>query len=239
MNDMKILRQRLARVISVLQSWSLQSASRFAVVTMFTLPIISVPTSAFGNPSMSNIETAAPLHTREVLDEWDPADQESCFALGELDIAFHTAHDGPPEVGIVLMDPRGRRFGFDPLTKRGWAELPQAEGSIDCDDSNGKHACGGFVQVCGAVSGTYRIEIIAQDSSSYSVALAARSKEVRDGQRFRFSRSKNVLNNIAIRKGTRDVILVEYSRDPALGVKTQMEDLSRRQAEIPPKAHGE
>jgi hypothetical protein len=107
------------------------------------------------------------------------------------------------------MDPRGRRFGFDPLTMRGWAELPQAEGSIDCDDSDGKHARSGFAQVCGAVSGTYRIEIIAQDSSNYSVALAGRSKEVRGGQRFRFSRSKNVLNNIAIRKSTRDVILVD------------------------------
>lgn len=83
-------------------------------------------------------------------------------ALG-LDIAFHTAHDDPPEIGTILMDPRGRRFGFDPLTMRGCAELPQAEGSIDCDDSNGKHACGGFVQVCGAVSGAHRIEIIAQD----------------------------------------------------------------------------
>jgi hypothetical protein len=48
------------------------------------------------------------------------------------------------------MDPRGRRFGFDPLTMRGWAELPQAEGSFDCDDSDGKHACSGFAQVCGA-----------------------------------------------------------------------------------------
>lgn len=57
---------------------------------------------------------------------------------------------------------------------------------------------------------------MAQDSSNCSVALAAGSKEVRDGQRFRFSRSKNVLNNIASQKGTRDVILVEYSRDPAL-----------------------
>jgi hypothetical protein len=100
--------------------------------------------------------------------------------LGERDIAFRSDNSGPPSIAVVVTDPRGRRIGFDPLTKRGWQELPVAQGSIDCDKSDGKDACRGLIEVCGALSGTYKLEIIASASSDYTLTISARSEEVRD-----------------------------------------------------------
>jgi hypothetical protein len=73
--------------------------------------------------------------------------------MGELDITFRSNNSGRPNNGVVVTDPSGRPIGFDPLTKRGWQELPVAQGSIDCDESDGKNACRVLIEVCGALSG--------------------------------------------------------------------------------------
>jgi hypothetical protein len=101
-------------------------------------------------------------------------------------------------VGVVLRDPRGRRIGFDPLTKHTWQELPVAQGYIDCDRSDGADACQGLVQVCGAVSGIYQLEVIAQQTTTYNVNVFGRSKSVLDAGAIRFSRSESDLNNLPI-----------------------------------------
>jgi hypothetical protein len=79
----------------------------------------------------------------------------------------------------VLTDPSGRRVGFDPFTKRSWDELPVAQGFIGCDESYAGGSCD-RVQVCGPVSGVYKLEVIAQKTSAYSLRLSARSKRVKD-----------------------------------------------------------
>ena len=91
---------------------------------------------------------------------------------------FRTGNDGPPNVGIVLTDPRGRRIGFDPVTKRAWQALPVAQGDINCDDLGRTSTCWGIVQVCGPISGTYELEVIALKTTAYCVSVLGRSKEV-------------------------------------------------------------
>jgi hypothetical protein len=54
---------------------------------------------------------------RKISIELDPQDENGCFSMGKLDIIFRTDNNGPPNVGVVLTDPRGRRIGFDPLSK--------------------------------------------------------------------------------------------------------------------------
>jgi hypothetical protein len=81
------------------------------------------------------------------------------FSLGALDIVFRTGNVGPPNVGLVLTDPGGRRIGFDPITKRAWQALPVAQGDINCDDLGRTNTCWGIVQVCGPISGTYKLEV--------------------------------------------------------------------------------
>ena len=71
---------------------------------------------------------------RKAIEELDPDDPGDCLSLGELDIVIRTDNNGPPNVGVVLTDPRGRRIGFDPLIKHAWQALPIAQGDINCDD---------------------------------------------------------------------------------------------------------
>jgi hypothetical protein len=156
------------------------------IVTIFSLLILA-PRAVFGDVHLRDVAFVSAANTREAQDERDPNDAGDCVALGELDIAFHTNNSGTPTIGIVLTDPRGRRIGFDALTKHGWQELPEAEASIDCDASDGKQTCGGVVRVRGPVSGTYKPEIIAQESSHYTVSFFARSEQTGSGENLRSS----------------------------------------------------
>lgn len=191
---------------------------------MFSLLILT-PRTVFADVQMHDVAFVSPVNIREAQDERDPDDARDCIALGVLDIAFHTGSSGPPTIGVVLTDPRGRRIGFDPLRKRGWQELPAAQGSIDCDESDGKDACRGLVEVCGALSGTYKLEIIANAASDYTLTISARSQEVRAGQHLWSSYRDYDLIGIPIRKGSRNVISVTYSRDPNLRVAAPLQKL--------------
>lgn len=71
----------------------------------------------------------------------------------------------------MLTDPRGRRIGFDPVTKHAWQELPEAKGFIEFDLFDGKQEVAGVVQVCGHLSGASRLEIIARETSRYTISM--------------------------------------------------------------------
>jgi len=214
----------LARNIRCPRRTNVASVTNIRIVTIFSL-LMLVPRAVFCNVHLGDIASESAVNTRVVQDERDPNDAGDCVAFGELDIAFHTNNSGPPSMGIVLTDPRGRRIGFDPLTKRGWQELPVAQGSIDCDESDGKDACRGLVEVCGALSGAYKLEIIANGASDYTLTISARSQEVRDGQHLSSSYSDYHLISIPIRKNSRNFISVTYSRDPNLKVAAQLQKL--------------
>jgi hypothetical protein len=204
------------------------SVTNIRVVAIFSLLMLA-PRAVFGDVHPREVAFVSAVNAREVQDERDPNDAGNCVALGELDIALHTNNSGPPTIGIVLTDPRGRRIGFDPLTKHGWQELPEAEASIDCDASDGKQTCGGVVRVCGPMSGTYKLEIIAQETSHYTVSVFAQSEETGSGQNLRSSNSRRNVSNITIRKGSRNVISLDYSRDPALKVAAQLQKSHRHE----------
>ena|SRR5947209_559091 len=185
--------------------------SRFfsAVSLLLTIPLLAFDGGRLPENSLS---PQTGLH--EVRDEPDPSEAQSCFALGRLDITFGTEKKGPPAVGVVLTDPRGRRIGFDPIVKSGFQELPQAEGYIDCDAPGAEGACSGVIQVCGPVSGTYKLEVIAVQNADYTLRVSGRSQEVRGSRHdLQASDSDAELNDVAIQKGSRDVLLLNYSRD--------------------------
>jgi hypothetical protein len=132
---------------------------------------------------------------------------------GELDILFRTGNDGSPNLGVLLTDPRGRRIGFDPFIKQAWQALPVAQGDISCDLGR-TNTCRGIVQVCGPISGTYKLEITALKTIAYSLSVLGRSKEVLDDNSLQSHFSKTDLNNLAIRRRSREIVLLHYSRDP-------------------------
>jgi hypothetical protein len=182
-----------------------------------------IPTPARSHANFVHVPSLAGTRIRDVLNELDPEDIGDCISLGALDIVFRTGNDGPPSLGVVLTDPRGRRIGFDPITKRSWQALPVAQGDINCDDLGRPNTCWGIVQVCGPISGTYKLEVIAPTTTAYSVSVFARSKDVLDGNSLQSHFSKTDLNNSAIRKGSREVVLLHYSRDPRKNVTVQLQ----------------
>lgn len=180
--------------------------------------ILALPLLAFGwhLPKIAVSSAKYAVH-----DEPDPNDGQSCYAFGRLDISFHTEKKGPPAVGMVVTDPRGRRVGFDPIKNSAWQELPQAEGFIDCDAPDGEGECRGIIQVCGPVSGTYKLEVIAKKTALYSLAISGTSQEVGYPQGLRSNNSEAALNDVAIGKGSRDILLLNYSRDPSAKIAFQ------------------
>ncbi len=192
-------------------------------VTILTLLIVIIPRPALSHANFAHLSRLDDARINDFMDELDPDDTEDCFSLGELDIVFRTDKNALPNVGVVLTDPRGRRIGFDPLTKRGWDALPVAQGYVDCDDLGGADTCRGIVQVCGPISGTYKLEIIAQQATAYSVTISARSKEVLNGNSLQSYRSETDLENVAIRARSRNIVLLNYSRDGQEEVTAQLQ----------------
>jgi len=193
------------------------------IVKALALFVVITPRPALGDRSLVDSIKDRNTGIRKVLEEVDPKDGMDCLSMGELDIVFRTDNNGAPKVGVMLTDPRGRRIGFDPLTRQAWQEFPEAQGYVNCDDLHGSDACRGIVQVCGPVSGTYKLEMIGQKTTTYSVSISARSKELVDGGKVHSSRSEAELNNVTIRARSRDIVLLNYSRDPREKVTAQLQ----------------
>jgi hypothetical protein len=98
------------------------------IVKVLALFVVIIPRPALCDRSLVDSIKDRDAGIRKVLEEVDPKDDMDCLSLGELDIVFRTDNNGAPKVGVMLTDPRGRRIGFDPLTKHAWQEFPEAEG---------------------------------------------------------------------------------------------------------------
>ena len=191
-------------------------------VTLLTLFVVIIPRPALSDANLVDISKLADTSSRELTYEVDPDDDDNCLSLGELDIVFRTGNNTRPDIRVVLTDPRGRRIGFDPLTEHAWQALPAANGYINCDDWYGADTCRGIVQVCGPISGVYKLEVIALQTTAYSLSISARSKEVVNSDGLQSSHSEADLKNVAIRARSREIVLLNYSRDPEENVTVQL-----------------
>jgi hypothetical protein len=190
-----------------------------AQLAAWTILSVLVPAASAGRVPQMTLSH----HPMAVSDEPDPTDTRACDSLGQLEISFRTGKKGPPTVGMVVTDPRGRRIGFDPFKKNGWQELPEAEAFIDCDAPGAEGACRGLIQVCGPVSGTYKLQIIGVETGVYFLHVAGASQTVKDERGMRSSDSQTDLTAVPIQKGARDTVLLNYSRDPAFKVAFRSE----------------
>jgi len=167
---------------------------------------------------------------RDVRDELDPDDPESCYAMGELDISYGSAKKGPPNVGLIVTDPRGRRIGNDPVANLQLQELPLAQAYIDCAERDAKGelgSCSGTIQICGPVSGNYKVQVLASETGRYSVNVVGISQEVLVKKSFRSTDSYTGIQDVLIRKRAQDSLLIRYSRDPG----SQVELLRKQESE--------
>jgi hypothetical protein len=197
---------------------------KFACASLFasSVMLLFTPKIALGSfPSPNGGNASLPQQYRDVHDELDPKDPESCYAMGELDITYSSERKGPPVIGLVVTDPRGRRIGHDPIANRNLQELPLAQAYIDClerDDNGDLGSCTGTIQICGPVSGSYKVQVKAADTGRYSVNVSATSQEVLMKKEFRATDSRTGVQEVPIRKHSQDALVVRYSREPGTRV---------------------
>ena len=162
-----------------------------------------------------------------VRDEADPSDTESCRRMGQLQISYLTDQAGSPRVGVIVTDPRGRRIGYDPVTSKTWQELPQAEAYVDCEE-NGEDLrnCQATIQICGPVSGAYKLQVVASDAAKYSLTVSGKSSDVSDRRGLHATASHAELSSVSIEKKSRDALIMRYYREPGANIEL-MRDGSR------------
>lgn len=178
--------------------------------------LLICPASLSGNSPPAWHRISGPSRGAEVRDEADPRDAQSCYTMGQLEIMGSSQENGAPTIGLLVTDPRGRRIGQDPISKTLWQELPQAQAFIDCDqdETGAPRDCRGWIQICGPVSGTYQIQVVASENSKYSLAASGRSAQRTIDKGFHSTDSHVDLRDVPIQKGSRDTLLLNYSREP-------------------------
>jgi hypothetical protein len=74
------------------------------------LLIVILSRPALSHDNFEHVSGSPETRIHDILDERDPDDTGDCLSLGELDLVFRTNKSGPPHIGVVLTDPRGRRL---------------------------------------------------------------------------------------------------------------------------------
>src|ERR1700680_2984675 len=160
----------------------------------------------------TNLTARSPLH--QIRDEADPTDQQSCESMGQIGIVYETGNAGPPNIGLRITDPRGRKIGYDPRAPKVWQELPLADVFVECneiDDKTGLKHCAAHIQICGPVSGTYKLEVLPTQNGTYSIIVTGTSESRRDPAGPHSPPSRAAYRS-EIRKQSPDVLTLNYSR---------------------------
>jgi hypothetical protein len=200
---------------------------------VWALVICVVPLNA--SDGFADWRAGRPLLDREdalniIRDEAYPTEMQSCYSMGQINLTYQTGDLGAPNVGLRVTDPRGRKIGYDPRTRKGWQEFPLAQGYLDCDqnedDSEVRH-CAGHIQICGPISGTYKVEVLPARKSKYSINLSSTSLQTRDESGLHSTASETKLMS-TIRKRASATLLLQYSRET--GSQVKLSTISRRMA---------
>jgi hypothetical protein len=199
---------------------------------VWALVISILPLKA--SDGFANWRAGQPLLEREdalnIRDEADPTEMQSCYLMGQITLTYESGDLGAPNVGLRITDPRGRKIGYDPRTHKGWQEFPLAQGYLGCDqnedDGEVRH-CTGHIQICGPISGTYKVEVLPARNSKYSINLSSTSQQTRDESGLHSTASQTDLKS-TIRKRTSATLLLQYSRET--GTQVKLTKNSRRMA---------
>jgi len=164
-----------------------------------------------------------PVHPvpHEMREENDPTDQQACDSMGQISISYKSGNAGPPSVGLRITDPWGRKIGYDPRAPKAWQELPIAEGFLDCEKKEDIASldCTAHIQICGPVSGTYKVEVLPTQNVTYSISVLSTSQSTRDQVAFRSTNSSAEYSS-EIREQSPEILQLNYSRK--LGVQINL-----------------
>jgi hypothetical protein len=191
------------------------------LVSMLTVSVVTLRASYLFAASGVDKPFPPRPETREIHDEADPTDQQTCYSMGQISLAYESGEAGPSSVGLRITDPRGRKIGYDPLANKGWQELPLGEAFFDCDeneDTGELRHCAGHIRICGPISGTYQVEVLPAHSCKYSISVSGTSQETRDGRGVRSTGSQIELQS-EVQEQAPAMLLLQYSREAGAKIK--------------------
>jgi hypothetical protein len=90
---------------------------------------------------------------------------------------------------------------------------------MERDDKGELGSCTGTIQICGPVSGTYKVQVLASETGRYSVNVSGTSQEVLVRKSFRSTDSNTGIQDVLIRKRMQDSLVIRYSREPGSRVE--------------------
>ncbi len=166
----------------------------------------------------------SPLH--QMHDEADPTSLQSCESMGEISVIYETENAGPPTLGLRITDPRGRKIGYDPRVPKVWQELSLTEGFVECgptDDTTPLNHCAAHIQICGPVSGTYKLEVLPTRNGAYSISVVGMSQSTKDQIGFHSTDSRADYRS-EIRQQEPEILMLSYSRELGTQIKLGKSD---------------
>jgi hypothetical protein len=196
---------------------------------MLTFCVLALAANLF---AASTIE--ARPHFREspkkIQQELDPQNEQQCFSMGSMSIDYKNAEPGLPQLGFQITDPHGRRIAYDPQSNRASQEMPLAQAYLDCDENEetGETTnCKGHIEICGPISGTYRIELFTRHAGNYSLSVSAASGRAWSASGYDATTSHaQMRSDIDQQKSV--VLLLHYSRE--IGTQVTLTDETRHLA---------
>lgn len=158
---------------------------------------------------------------REIHDEIDPTDERSCASMGQMTVTYQSENSGPPQVGLRITDPRGRKIGYDPRTPKVWQDLPLATGFVECDENDnltGFERCSAHIEICGPLSGNYTLEVLPTQNVAYAISVSGTSQSTRDPVGIHATGSRAQYRS-QIRQQAPDILTLNYSREAGTQIK--------------------
>lgn len=150
----------------------------------------------------------------------DAAGPASCSTWGHLNISYGgvSAVKEARLLDFVLIDPKGRRTGYDTSQSRFLDEIPAARFQIialDEEEAKLAEEPDGALELCNPMDGVYTLQAVGASDGWYWVQMLAASREdftTAAEPRVRFSAAQ--VPHKPAKRGTVQTIRFRYSRDP-------------------------
>jgi hypothetical protein len=104
--------------------------------------------------------------------------------------------------------------------------MPLAQAYLDCEqneDTGELSQCKGHIEICGPISGTYRIELSPVQITNYSLEVSAMSRRARNQSGYDVTTSRAELQS-EIAEQEPAVLLLQYSREAGTQIKLSGRD---------------
>lgn len=143
---------------------------------------------------------------------------DACPVPSALNVRIHPAGERTePAAEILLIDPKGRKTGMNPLARGSYQEIPNSvyeiEG-IDDDETDEDGPSSGIIDIwCQPEDGAYTLQVIGTADGEYELEVMGVDRTT--------APSVRMLEAMPIAKGVTHRYSIQYSKKPGVPVKIE------------------